>query len=114
MIHIGDQSFNPRMDDHKSIQAALSNAKEKGLTKILVTWDDFSLTQASALEFYLPLVLEAKKMGIAVFCKMPQAMAQHLVRNQRLMFVDPLFLYKFHFKEIEFVLPYQRPNKKST
>lgn len=110
MLHLGTLKLDPMTEDPQRIEAALTQHAHSSQPEVWVTWTDFSLTQARCLEIYLPWVKKAQALGCPVYCKMPQAMAQHLVRIPHLMFVDPLFLYKFHFKQIEFVIPFKNPH----
>ena len=108
MLLIQNQAFDPRTNDHALIKQSLDQAI--GTKAIRVEWFDFSLSQAEALKYYLPLVQYAQAIGFDVNCFMPVDMSKHLVRYKHLMFVDPLFLRKFKFKSIEFKLPVERPD----
>ena len=108
MLLIQNQAFDPRTNDHALIKQSLDQAI--GTKAIRVEWFDFTLSQAEALKYYLPLVQYAQAIGFDVNCFMPVDMSKHLVRYKHLMFVDPLFLRKFKFKSIEFKLPVERPD----
>lgn len=110
MLLIQNQTFDPRSSDHEVIKQSLD--QYIGTKSIRVEWFDFSLSQADALKYYLPLIQYAQENGFEVHCYMPVDMSKHLVRYKHLMFVDPLFLRKFKFKTIEFKLPIERPDLK--
>ena len=108
MLLIHNQAFDPRLSDPTLIKQCLDQSVR---TKpIRVEWFDFSLNQADALKFYLPLIQYAQELGLEVHCLMSVEMSKHLVRYKHLMFVDPLFLRKFKFKSIKFKLPVERPD----
>ncbi len=106
MFILNQENLDPKVLTQEAIQTRLYQAHEAGIKTMRVEWFDYSLDQKSALELYLPLTLLAHDLGFEVKCLMPMDMGKHLVRNHRLMFVDPLFLYKFKFTNIEFELPW--------
>lgn len=108
MLLIQNQAFDPRLSDPAIIKQNIDQLI--GTKMIRVEWFDFSLTQADALKYYLPMIQYAQERGFDVTCYMPVDMSKHLVRYKHLMFVDPLFLRKFKFKSIEFKLPVERPD----
>ena len=108
MLIIQNQSFDPRLSDHEAIKRLMEQSIASKI--INVEWFDFSLNQAVALEVYLPLIQYAQSLGYDVHCLMSVDMSKHLVRYKHLMFVDPLFLRKFKFKDIQFKLPWSRPD----
>lgn len=110
MIVLENIKLDPRNMSRDEIQEQMLNFKENGNKKITVEWFDVSMSQSEALEYYLPLVNYAHGIGLDVFCIMSQRMSESLVRYKKLMFVDPLFLRKFKFKEISFSIPYYRPD----
>lgn len=111
MIRLGQLEFNPLKENKEVILSALDQYSTQSKEKVWVRWYDYSMTQQEALQYYLPLVHHAQSLGLEVWCMMPMDMGKHLVRNKRLMFVDPLFLRHFHFKRIEFELPFKRPKE---
>lgn len=106
MIKFNGLSFDPQKDNEADIKAAIKNYKFKVNDKLWFVWKDYSLNQDTVREFYLPYAQYAQSCGHDVYCIMPHNMAMHLVRNKKLMFVDPAFLNEFKFKQIEFTLPY--------
>lgn len=110
MIVLENIKLDPRNMSRDEIQTQLQQFKETGHKKLTVEWFDLSMNQAEAQELYLPLVQYAQTIGLDVYCIMSQRMSESLVRYKRLMFVDPLFLRKFKFKEISFKIPYYRPD----
>lgn len=110
MIVLENIKLDPRNMNRDEIQTQLQQFKETGHKKLTVEWFDLSMNQAEAQELYLPLVQYAQTIGLDVYCIMSQRMSESLVRYKRLMFVDPLFLRKFKFKEISFTIPYYRPD----
>jgi len=110
MIVLENIKLDPRNISRDEIQTQLQQFKETGHKKLTVEWFDLSMNQAEAQELYLPLVQYAQTIGLDVYCIMSQRMSESLVRYKRLMFVDPLFLRKFKFKEISFTIPYYRPD----
>lgn len=106
MIKFSDLSFDPQSDSIESIQKALDKYSYQIKDKIWVVWKDYSLNQDIVRSYYLPIVRYAQALGHPVYCIMPHNMAMHLVRDKKLMFVDPAFLNEFKFKQIEFTLPY--------
>ena len=110
MIVLENIKLDPRNISRDGIQTQLQQFKETGHKKLTVEWFDLSMNQAEAQELYLPLVQYAQTIGLDVYCIMSQRMSESLVRYKRLMFVDPLFLRKFKFKEISFTIPYYRPD----
>lgn len=110
MIVLENIKLDPRNMSRDEIQTQLQQFKETGHRKLTVEWFDLSMNQAEAQELYLPLVQYAQTIGLDVYCIMSQRMSESLVRYKRLMFVDPLFLRKFKFKEISFTIPYYRPD----
>lgn len=110
MIVLENIKLDPRNMCRDEIQTQLQQFKETGHKKLTVEWFDLSMNQAEAQELYLPLVQYAQTIGLDVYCIMSQRMSESLVRYKRLMFVDPLFLRKFKFKEISFTIPYYRPD----
>lgn len=110
MIVLDNKKLDPRNLSRDEIQTQIQQYKETGHQKFTVEWFDLSMNQAEAQELYLPLVQFAQALGLDVYCIMSQRMSESLVRYKRLMFVDPLFLRKFKFKEISFTIPYYRPD----
>lgn len=110
MIVLENIKLDPRNVSRDDIQTQIQQFKETGHKKLTVEWFDLSMNQAEAQELYLPLVQYAQTCGLDVYCIMSQRMSESLVRFKRLMFVDPLFLRKFKFKEISFTIPYYRPD----
>ncbi len=110
MIVLETEKLDPRNMDANEIKNRLLSFKESGHDKVTVEWFDLSLDQAEAKLKYLPLVHYAQEIGLSVYCVMSQRMSENLVRYKKLMFVDTLFLLKFKFKEINFTLPYHRPD----
>lgn len=106
MFILNQESLDPRILSQAAIQARFKAAYQAGIKTMRVEWFDYSLDQKTAQELYLPLTLYAHELGFEVKCLMPMDMGKHLVRNRQLMFVDPLFLYKFKFTNIEFELPW--------
>lgn len=110
MIVLNNLKLDPRQIDREQIQNELKQFKESGEKKVTVEWFDDSMNQQEALDNYLPVVKYAQEIGLEVHCLMSQHMSESLVRYKKLMFVDPLFLLKFKFKEIRFTIPYYRPD----
>jgi hypothetical protein len=110
MIILDKEKLDPRNVDPNEIRNSLLAFKTSGQTKVTVEWFDLSLNQEEAQASYLPLVHYAQEIGLNVYCVMSQKMCESLVRYKRLMFVDTLFLRKFKFKEINFTIPYFRPD----
>ncbi len=110
MIALETIKLDPRNMSREEIQTQILNFKETGHKKLTVEWFDLTMDQNVAQELYLPLVQYAQSIDLDVYCIMSQRMSESLVRYKRLMFVDPLFLRKFKFKEISFTIPYYRPD----
>jgi len=110
MIVLENIKLDPRIISRDEIQTQIRYFKETGQKKLTVEWFDLSMDQAEAQELYLPIVQFAQSLSLDVYCIMSQRMSESLVRYKRLMFVDPLFLRKFKFKEISFTIPYYRPD----
>lgn len=110
MIVLETIKLDPRNMSREEIQTQILNFKETGHKKLTVEWFDLTMDQNVAQELYLPLVQYAQSLDLDVYCIMSQRMSESLVRYKRLMFVDPLFLRKFKFKEISFTIPYYRPD----
>ncbi len=106
MIKFSNLVLDPQKDSEESIKKAFDQYVYNSQDKIWVVWKDYSLNQESVRELYLPYVQYAQSLGHPVYCIMPHNMASHLVKNKKLMFVDPAFLNEFKFKEIQFTLPY--------
>lgn len=111
MIRLGQTEYHPKQESIDHILKALDQYASTTNEKVWVRWYDYTMTQQEALDLYLPLVQHAQRLGLDVWCMMPMDMGKHLVRNKKLMFVDPLFLRHFHFKRIEFELPFKRPKE---
>jgi len=110
MIVLETIKLDPRTMSREEIQTQILNFKETGHKKLTIEWFDLTMNQNEAQELYLPLVEYAHTLSLDVYCIMSQRMSESLVRYKRLMFVDPLFLRKFKFKEISFTIPYYRPD----
>lgn len=110
MIVLDKEKLDPRNMDLNEIRNSLLAFKTLGHTKVTVEWFDLSLDQNEAQTSYLPLVHYAQEIGLNVYCIMSQRMCESLVRYKKLMFADTLFLRKFKFKEINFTIPYYRPD----
>jgi hypothetical protein len=110
MIVLDKEKLDPRNMDPNEIRNNLLAFKTSGHTKVTVEWFDLSLDQNEAQTSYLPLVHYAQEIGLNVYCIMSQRMCESLVRYKKLMFADTLFLRKFKFKEINFTIPYYRPD----
>ena len=110
MIALETIKLDPRNMSREEIQTQILYFKETGHKKLTVEWFDLTMDQNVAQELYLPLVQYAQSIDLDVYCIMSQRMSESLVRYKRLMFVDPLFLRKFKFKEISFTIPYYRPD----
>ena len=110
MIVLETLKLDPRNQSYEEIQTQVLKFKESEHKKVTVEWFDISMNQDEALEKYLPIVKYAQSIGLDVYCVMSQRMSESLVRYRKLMFVDPLFLLKFKFKEISFTIPYYRPD----
>ena len=110
MIVLETLKLDPRLLSFEEIQTEVLKYKESGQNKVTVEWFDLSMDQEEALDKYLPIVKYAQSLNLNVYCVMSQRMSESLVRYKKLMFVDPLFLLKFKFKEISFTIPYYRPD----
>ena len=107
MIKINGLTFDPQKDDASKIQEQMDHYTFSIKNKIWFIWKDYSLNQDLVREYYLPFSQYAQSKGHNVYCIMPHDMSKHLVRNKKLMFVDPTFLNEFKFKQIEFTLPFK-------
>ncbi len=107
MLKFNGYSFDPKKDNELEIKKAIDAYIFSVKDKMWFVWKDYSLTQEDVRTYYLPYAQYAQSKGHDVYCIMPHDMAKHLVRNKKLMFVDPAFLNEFKFKQIEFTLPFK-------
>ena len=104
MIEISNQYVDPTKTSLDEIKSIINQMHQHKEASIKVIWDDSTYSQEDLLKSYLPITKYAQSLGLNVECIMSVNEAKRLVRYPKMMFVDPLFLFKFRFKSIRFDL----------